>query len=73
MQTIKDNVFLPELSEAFGTNVLTGVLNSCQQVGNKLVDGALVLHRSRDTLSYFDLVALARRKQENIKSEEWWR
>ncbi len=51
-------VVLPELCEALGSYVLTGVLNASQQVGNKLVDGAFVLHRSRNTLSNFNLIAL---------------
>lgn len=49
-------VCLPELCEALGSNVLTGVLNASQQVGNKLMDGAFVLHCSRNTLSNFNLV-----------------
>lgn len=51
-------VCVPELCETLGADVLTGVLNSGQQVGDELVDGAFVLDGSRDTLSYFNLIAL---------------
>lgn len=58
MRFYMTRVLLPELCEALGSDVLTGVLNASQQVGNKLVDGAFVLHRSRNTLSNFNLVTL---------------
>lgn len=60
-------IFLPELCEALGSNVLTGVLNARQQVGNKLVDGAFVLHCSRNTLSNFNLITLTVRGEEEKK------
>lgn len=56
-------VSVPELSEALGPDVLTGVLNASQQVGDELVDGAFVLHGSRDALSHFNFIALAVREQ----------
>lgn len=49
---------VPELRETLGADVLTGVLNAGQQVGDELVDGAFVLDGSRDALSYFNLIAL---------------
>lgn len=51
-------VCVPELCETLGADVLTGVLNAGQQVGDELVDGAFVLDGSRDALSYFNLIAL---------------
>lgn len=61
-------MFVPELCEALGTDVLTGVLNTSQQVRNKLVDGAFVLHCPRNTLSHFDLVTLTvgRRRRRRV-------
>lgn len=55
----------PELCETLGSNVLTRVLNASQKVGNKLVDGALVLHGSRNALSNFNLIALTVRREES--------
>lgn len=52
-------MFVPQLCEALGSDVLTGVLSADQQVGDKLVDGTFVLHRSRNTLGNFNFVALA--------------
>lgn len=49
-------VFVPELCETLCSNVLTGVLNASQEVGDKLVDGAFVLHCSRNTLSNFNFI-----------------
>lgn len=60
-------VYLPELCETFGSDVLTGVLNASQKVGNKLVDGAFVLHRSRNTLSNFNLITLTVKGRGGIK------
>lgn len=57
-------VVLPELRETLRSDVLTGVLNASQQVGDKLMDGAFVLHRSRNSLSNFNLVALTVRPEE---------
>ena len=51
-------MFVPELCETLCPNVLTGVLNAGQQVGDKLVDGAFVLHCSRNTLSHFNFITL---------------
>lgn len=50
--------FVPKLCETLCSNVLAGVLNASQQVGNKLVDGAFVLHCSRNTLSNFNFITL---------------
>lgn len=62
-------VFLPELGEAFGSDVLAGVLNASEQVRNKLVDGAFVLHSSGNTLSDFNLIVLTVRGEEGERSE----
>lgn len=60
-------VFVPELCETLGSDVLTGVLNAGQQVGDKLVDGAFVLDCSRNTLSNFDFIALTVKKSVRVK------
>lgn len=56
---------LPELRQTLGSDVLTRVLNASQKVGDELVDGAFVLHGSRNTLSHFNLVALTVRRGES--------
>lgn len=58
---------VPELREILGPDVLTGMLDAGQQVGDELVDGALVLDGSRDALSYLDLVALTASTEEALK------
>lgn len=55
---------VPELCETLRPDVLTGMLDAGQQVGDELVDGAFVLDGSRDALSDLDLVALAARMEE---------
>lgn len=57
------------MCEALCADVLTGVLNAGQQVGNKLVDGAFVLHRPRDALSHFNLITLTEEEEEEEKRE----
>lgn len=57
---------VPELCETLGADVLTGMLDAGQQVGDELVDGAFVLDSSRDALCDFDLVALAARSEEVV-------
>lgn len=49
-------VFVPEMCETLCSDVLAGVLNASQQVGDKLVDGAFVLHCSRNSLSNFNFI-----------------
>lgn len=67
----KVGVAVPELGEAFGPDVLTGVLNTSQQVGDELVDGAFILHGSRDALSNFNLVTFTVKKDGKIKLGEF--
>lgn len=64
---IRLHEFLPELCETLGSDVLTRVLNASKKVGNKPVDGAFVLHCSRNALSNFNLIALT------VKVEEAWK
>lgn len=59
---------VPELREILGPDVLTGMLDAGQKVGDELVDGALVLDGSRDALSYLDLVALTANTEEALRS-----
>lgn len=63
-------VFLrvPEQCETLGPDVLAGMLDAGQQVGDELVDGALVLDGSRDALSHLDLVALTASTEEAPRS-----
>ena len=62
-------VCVPELGEALGSDVLTGVLDPSQQVGNKLMDRALVLDRPRHTLGHLDLVTLTAERQRRKQVE----
>lgn len=55
---------VPELCETLGPDVLTGMLDAGQQVGDELVDGTFVLDGSRDALSDLDLVALTARMEQ---------
>lgn len=64
-------VSVPELCETLCSDVLTGVLNAGQQVGDKLVDGAFVLHCSRNTLSNFDFIALTAKKKKMRHRGAW--
>lgn len=58
----------PDLGQALGTNILTGMLDPSNQVWNELVDRAFVLHCARDPLGHLDFVCLAawEQKQENL-------
>lgn len=59
----------PELCETLGPDVLTGMLDAGQQVGDELVDGAFVLDGTRDALSDLDLVALTARMEEEEEED----
>lgn len=48
---------LPDLGQTLGTNVLTGVLDASDQIGDKFVDGPFVLHSPRHPLGHFDFVS----------------
>ena len=48
---------LPDLGQTLGTNVLAGVLDASDQVGDKFVDGPFVLHSPRHPLSHLDFVS----------------
>lgn len=47
---------LPDLGQTLGTNVLAGVLDAGNQVGDKFVDGPFVLHSPRHPLGHLDFV-----------------
>lgn len=47
---------LPNLRQTLGSNVLAGVLDASDQIGNELVDRSFVLHSPRHSLSHFDFV-----------------
>lgn len=59
---------VPQLCETLGPDVLTGMLDTSQQVGDELVDGAFVLDGSRDALSHLDLVTFTARTAETLSS-----
>lgn len=58
----------PDLGQALGTNVLTGMLNPSNQVWNELVNRAFVLHCARDPLGHFDFVCLTAWEHNQKKS-----
>lgn len=48
---------LPHLGQTLGTNILAGVLDASDQVGDKFVDGPFVLHGPRHPLGHLDFVS----------------
>lgn len=55
---------LPDLGQTLGTNVLAGVLDAGDQVGDKFVDGPFVLHCPRHPLGHLDFVSFTAVRQE---------
>lgn len=49
---------IPEVRKTASPNILTAMLDSCDKVWHKLMDGTLVNNGSRDALGHFDFITL---------------
>lgn len=49
----------PQDRQATGTDILAAMLDSCDEVGHELLNGAFVLDGARDTLCDLHLIPLA--------------
>lgn len=61
---------LPDLGQTLSTNVLAGVLDAGDQVGDEFVDGPFVLHGPRHPLGHLDLVRFTAVRQEARSAQE---
>lgn len=62
---------LPNLGQTLGTNILAGVLDASNQVGNKLMDGSFILNSPRHPLGHLDFVCFTagRARETWVKSK----